>query len=137
MLTIGETIEEVHDTGFLSSGPTIAVQQLGQYGLVQIHPHGLRHVMPNKQVNEWHCPGGKTIISATTNKRQVVLALNSSELVYFEVDDSEGALSEYEDLKSLPANATCLSVADVPEGRQRTPYLVSATTIDAGCAANC
>lgn len=122
VLSIGETIEEVHDTGFLSSGPTIAVQQLGEAGLLQVHPYGIRHVLADKRVNEWPCPPGTTIVAATTNKRQVVVALSTAELVYFELD-VDGTLSEYQDRKALPANASCLSIADVPEGRQRTPFL--------------
>lgn len=125
VLAIGNTIEEVQDTGFLSSAPTIAVQQIGDAGLLQVHPHGLRHVLEDKTVNEWPCPKGRTIIAATTNKRQVVLALSSAELVYFELDPMDGTLSEYQDRKALPANASCLSIAEVPEGRQRTPFLVS------------
>ncbi len=125
VLSIGETIEEVHDTGFLSSGPTIAVQQLGKSGLLQVHPHGIRHVLPDKRVNEWMCPPGRTILCATTNKRQVVIALSTAELVYFELDPEDGTLSEYQDRKELPTNATCLSIAEVPQGRQRTPFLVS------------
>ena len=124
MLTIGETIEEVHDTGFLSSGPTIAVQQLRDSGLLQVHPHGLRHVLPNKTINDWSCPPGTQVIAATTNKRQVVLALNTAELIYFEVD-TDGTLGEFDERKSLPANATCLSIGEVPAGRQRAPFLVS------------
>lgn len=123
VLSIGETIEEVHDTGFLSSGPTIAVQQLGKSGLLQVHPHGIRHVLPDKRVNEWMCPPGRTILCATTNKRQVAIALSTAELVYFELDPEDGTLSEYQDRKELPTNATCLSIAEVPQGRQRTPFL--------------
>lgn len=122
LLTIGETIEEVHDTGFLSSGPTIAVQQLRDSGLLQVHPTGLRHVLPNKTINDWSCPPGTQVIAATTNKRQVVLALNTAELIYFEVD-TDGTLGEFDERKSLPANATCLSIGEVPAGRQRAPFL--------------
>lgn len=122
VLTIGETIEEVHDTGFISSGPTIAVQQLRDAGLLQVHPLGLRHVLLDKTINEWPCPPGTQVVAAATNKRQVVLALNTAELVYFLLDD-EGTLNEFQDRKSLPANATCLSIAEVPEGRQQTPFL--------------
>lgn len=122
VLSIGETIEEVNDTGFLSSGPTLAVQQLGAHGLLQVHPYGLRHIRAADRVDEWACPPGTSIVSATTNTNQVVIALSTAELVYFELD-SEGSLSEYQQKKSLPGNATCVSIADVPEGRQRTPYL--------------
>lgn len=122
VLSIGETIEEVSDTGFLSSSPTLAVQQLAHAGLLQVHPYGLRHIRAADRVDEWAAPPGTTIVSATTNPRQVVIALSTAELVYFELDD-EGSLSEYGEKKSLPGNATCVSIADLPEGRMRTPFL--------------
>lgn len=123
VLSIGETIEEVQDTGFLSSAPTLAVQQIGADALLQVHPHGIRHVLADRRVNEWRVPEGKTIVSATTNKRQVVVALSSAELVYFELD-LDGQLNEYQDRKAMGSTVLALSVGEVPEGRQRTPYLV-------------
>jgi splicing factor 3B subunit 3 len=124
VLSIGETIEEVSDTGFLSSTPTLAVQQIGRDALVQVHPHGIRHVLVDRRVNEWKVPAGRTIVAATTNKRQVVVALSSAELVYFELDN-EGQLNEYQDRKGMGSTVLTLSVADVPEDSQRSPYLVS------------
>lgn len=124
VLSIGETIEEVQDTGFLSSAPTLAVQQIGADALLQVYPHGIRHVLADRRVNEWKVPSGKTIVCATTNKRQVVVALSSAELVYFELD-LDGQLNEYQDRKAMGSTVLALSVAEVPEGRQRTPYLVS------------
>jgi splicing factor 3B subunit 3 len=123
VLSIGETIEEVQDTGFLSSAPTLAVQQIGTDALLQVHPHGIRHVLADSRVNEWKVPQGKTIVCATTNKRQVVVALSSAELVYFELD-LDGQLNEYQDRKAMGSTVLALSVGEVPEGRQRTPYLV-------------
>ncbi|KIY70657.1 hypothetical protein CYLTODRAFT_419613 [Cylindrobasidium torrendii FP15055 ss-10] len=122
VLSIGETIEEVQDTGFLSSAPTIAVQQVGTDALLQVHPGGIRHVLKDGKVTEWKSPAGMTIVSATTNKRQVVVALSSAELVYFELD-LEGQLNEYQDRKAMGSTVLALSVAEVPEGRQRTPFL--------------
>lgn len=123
VLSIGETIEEVQDTGFLSSAPTLAVQQIGADALLQVHPQGIRHVLADRRVNEWRVPDGKTIVSATTNKRQVVVALSSAELVYFELD-LDGQLNEYQDRKAMGSTVLALSIGEVPEGRQRTPYLV-------------
>ncbi|KAL4243931.1 hypothetical protein ABKN59_010608 [Abortiporus biennis] len=108
--------------GFLSSAPTLAVQQIGADSLLQIHPRGIRHILANKRVNEWVAPAGKTIATATTNKRQVVVALSSAELVYFELD-LEGQLNEYQDRKAMGSTVLALSIADVPQGRQRTPFL--------------
>ncbi|KAF9073666.1 CPSF A subunit region-domain-containing protein [Rhodocollybia butyracea] len=122
VLSIGETIEEVQDTGFLSSARTLAVQQIGSDALLQVHPEGIRHVLSNGHVTEWKAPPGKSIVNATTNKRQVVVALSSAELVYFELD-LEGQLNEYQDRKAMGSTVLALSMAEVPEGRQRTPFL--------------
>jgi splicing factor 3B subunit 3 len=128
VLSIGETIEEVGDSGFLTSAPTLAVQQLGADALLQVHPHGIRHVMADKQVTEWTTPAAQDgsptqIVAAATNSRQVVLALApTNELVYFELD-MDGQLNEYQERKSMGSRVLTLSIADVPEGRQRTPYL--------------
>ncbi|KAI9057487.1 hypothetical protein FKP32DRAFT_1615311 [Trametes sanguinea] len=122
VLSVGETITDAEDSGFLTTSPTIAVQQIGVDGLLQVHPHGIRHILPDKRVNEWQAPPEKMIVNATTNKRQVVVALNSGELVYFELD-LEGQLNEYQDRRAMGSTILSLSVAEVPEGRQRTPYL--------------
>src|SRR5258707_12865194 len=124
VLSIGENIEEVQDTGFLSSAPTLAVQQIGDDALLQVHPQGIRHVLADRRVNEWRVPTGKSIVAATTNKRQVVVALNSAELVYFELD-LDGQLNEYQDRKAMVGTVLPMSIGDVPEGRKRTQYLVS------------
>ncbi|THU96687.1 hypothetical protein K435DRAFT_891688 [Dendrothele bispora CBS 962.96] len=90
VLSIGETIEEVQDTGFLSSALTLAVQQIGADALLQVHPSGI-----------------------------FVVALSSAELVYFE-SDLEGQLNEYQDRKAMGSTVLALSIGEVPEGRQRT-----------------
>ncbi|TGZ84698.1 hypothetical protein EX30DRAFT_337186 [Ascodesmis nigricans] len=122
VLSIGETVEEVTDTGFLSSAPTLAVQQLGDDGLLQVHPKGIRHIHHDKRVNEWPAPQHRTIVAATTNSRQVAVALSSGEIVYFEMD-SDGQLAEYEEKKEMTGTVTCLSLGDVPEGRLRSSFL--------------
>ncbi|CAO1633979.1 unnamed protein product [Parajaminaea phylloscopi] len=133
VLSIGETIEEVSDSGFLTSAPTLAVQQLGEEALLQVHPRGIRHIMSDRRVVEWSAPAlsngeQTTIVAAATNARQVVVALApTNEIVYFE-QDMDGQLNEYQERKSLGAEITTLSIGEVPVGLQRTPYLA------AGCA---
>ncbi|RPD53419.1 hypothetical protein L226DRAFT_617381 [Lentinus tigrinus ALCF2SS1-7] len=122
VLSVGETIIEAENTGFLIDVPTVAVQQIGADALLQVHTYGIRHIMGDKRVNEWRAPDGKTIVSATTNKRQVVVALSSGELVYFELD-LEGQLNEYQDRGAMGSTILALSIGEVPEGRQRTPFL--------------
>lgn len=55
VLSIGENVEEVSDSGFLTSVPTLAAQLLGEDGQIQVHPKGIRHIR-NGQVNEWAAP---------------------------------------------------------------------------------
>ncbi|OAA57849.1 nuclear mRNA splicing factor protein [Niveomyces insectorum RCEF 264] len=121
VLSIGETVEEVTDTGFLSSVPTLAVQQLGDDGLVQVHPKGIRHIRDGR-VNEWPAPQHRSIVAAATNERQVAVALSSGEIVYFEMD-TDSSLAEYDEKKEMFGTVTCLSLGAVPEGRLRSSFL--------------
>ncbi|KAJ3149884.1 Splicing factor 3B subunit 3 [Geranomyces michiganensis] len=122
VLSIGETVEEVTDTGFLNSTPTITVAQLGEDALVQVYPRGIRHIRSDRRVNEWKSPGNKTIVRAACNQRQVVIALSGGELVYFELDSS-GQLNEYQDRKEFAAPISTLSIGPIPEGRVRSSFL--------------
>lgn len=115
VLSIGETVEEVTDTGFLSTAPTLAVQQLGEDSLIQIHPRGIRHILVDRRVNEWPAPQHRSIVAAATNERQVAVALSSGEIVYFEMD-VDGSLAEYDERRQMSGTVTALSLGDVPEG---------------------
>ncbi|KAJ3068360.1 Splicing factor 3B subunit 3 [Podochytrium sp. JEL0797] len=122
VLSIGETVEERTDTGFLDSTPTLAVGQLGDDALVQVYPLGIRHIRADRRVSEWKAPSNKTIVRAACNQKQVVVALSSNELVYFELDGS-GQLNEYQDRKETSAAVLSLSIGPIPEGRVRSKYL--------------
>ena len=127
VLSIGETVEEVTDTGFLSSAPTLAIQLLGDEALLQIHPNGIRHILPGGRVKEWPAPTHRSVVAAACNSRQVAIALSSGEVCYFEMDQ-DGSLAEYNERKEMPANVTALSIGEVPEGKARSPFLA------VGCA---
>lgn len=121
VLSIGETVEQVNDSGFLTSVATLAVQQIGDDGLVQVHPRGIRHIRKGV-VNEWKAPQHRSIVAAATNERQVAVALSSGEVVYFEVD-SDGSLAEYDERKEMSGTVTCLSLGRVLEGHLRSSFL--------------
>lgn len=121
VMSIGETVTQVTDSGFLESVTTLTIQQVGDHGLVQIHPKGIRHISGG-QINEWPAPQHRTIVAATTNRQQVAIALSSGEIVYFEVDN-DGSLSEYDERKEMSGTVTCLSLGEVPEGRLRSSSL--------------
>lgn len=122
VLSIGETVEEVTDSGFLGTTPTLSCAQIGDDALVQIYPDGIRHIRADKRVNEWKTPGKKTIVKCAVNQRQVVIALTGGELVYFEMDPS-GQLNEYTDRKEMSIDVICMALASVPIGEQRSRFL--------------
>lgn len=125
VLSIGETVEEVTDTGFLGTTPTIGVTQLGDDALLQVYPHGLRHIRRDRRVNEWKTPGGRQIMKVACNQRQVVIALTGGELVYFELDQG-GHLNEFQERRDMGGvGITSLALAKVEEGRLRSRFLVS------------
>ncbi|PIO38703.1 hypothetical protein AB205_0125620 [Aquarana catesbeiana] len=122
VLSIGETVEEVTDSGFLGTTPTLSCSLLGEDALVQVYPDGIRHIRADKRVNEWKTPGKKIIVKCAVNQRQVVIALTGGELVYFEMDPS-GQLNEYTERKEMSADVVCMSLANVPQGEQRSRFL--------------
>lgn len=123
VLSIGETVEEVTDTGFLSNASTLAVQQLGEDALIQVHPRGIRHIKADRTIDQWPAPQHRSIVAATTNERQVAVALSSGEIVYFEMDPTDGSLAEYDEKREMSGTVTCLSLGEVPEGRVRSQFL--------------
>ncbi|KAI0229654.1 Splicing factor 3B subunit 3 [Lamellibrachia satsuma] len=122
VLSIGETVEEVTDSGFLGTTPTLSCSQLGDDALVQVYPEGIRHIRSDKRVNEWKTPGNKTIVKCAINQRQVVIALTGGELVYFEMDPT-GQLNEYTERKEMSADVVCMALGRVPSGEQRSRFL--------------
>ena len=52
VLSIGETVEEVTDSGLKDDTPTLCVALLGDDALVQVHPSGIRHVRADGRTTE-------------------------------------------------------------------------------------
>ncbi|KAI0008531.1 CPSF A subunit region-domain-containing protein [Xylariaceae sp. FL0662B] len=121
IMSIGEEVSQVSDSGLLTSVTTLAIQQIGEDSLVQIHPKGIQH-LHNGQINEWSVPQHRSIIATATNEQQIAIALSSGEIVYFEVD-SDGTLAEYDEKKEIPGTVTCLSLGQIPKGRLRNSFL--------------
>eukprot|EP01135_Chromosphaera_perkinsii_P004851 Nk52_evm15s299 gene=Nk52_evmTU15s299 len=122
VLTIGESVEEASGTGFLSDCSTLHCGHMDPDSLLQITLGSIRHIKSEKRVNEWKLPGTERILKGANNEKQVAVALNTNELVYFELDEG-GHLNEYTDRFNLSAAATCLCIGDIPEGRLRSRFL--------------
>ncbi|RHN64003.1 putative transcription factor WD40-like family [Medicago truncatula] len=121
VLSIGETADEVSDSGFLDTAPSLAVSLIGDDSLMQVHPNGIRHIREDGRTNEWQTSGKRTIAKVGSNRLQVVIALNGGELIYFEVDVT-GQLMEVE-RHEMSGDVACLDIAPVPKGRLRSRFL--------------
>ena len=85
VLAIGESVEEVSDSGFLSSIPSLFCARVEQ-GLLQIHPGGVRFV--GQQVSEWRAP----VIMGTAKNSEIILGLENGDFVFLQI--SNGLLIE-------------------------------------------
>ncbi|KAF5593786.1 pre-mRNA-splicing factor rse1 [Fusarium subglutinans] len=106
VMGVGDEVQQVSDSGFLTTVTTLAIQQIGDDGIVQIHARGIRHLRGG-EINDWPVPQHRVIVAVATNERQIAVALSSGEIVHFEIG-SDGSLAD---------------LGPVPEGRLRSPIL--------------
>ena len=123
VLSIGETVEEVTDSGLITDTPTLCVALLGDDSIVQVYSGGIKLVRADGRVQDIKSPKGKPVVHAAANQRQVVIALSGGEgnLIYYQLD-AAGSLAEV-DKKDTAQEVSCLALGSVPEGRQQTPFL--------------
>uniref|UniRef100_A0A8R1HWU0 MMS1_N domain-containing protein n=1 Tax=Caenorhabditis japonica TaxID=281687 RepID=A0A8R1HWU0_CAEJA len=129
-LTIGDTVEEASDSGFLPTTPTIGCSMIGDDSLVQIYPEGIRHIRADKRINEWKVPPRRQIVKCAVNRRQVAVALTGGELVYFELD-LNGTLNEFTERKLFNADIACMTFSEISEGELNSRFLALGTVDNA------
>ncbi|KAG5179960.1 putative spliceosomal protein sap [Tribonema minus] len=122
VLSVGDTVEEVSNSGFLLTAPTLEVQLLANGSTLQVHANGLRVIAGDRAPQEWRTPGRKTIEKACANSRQAVIALAGGELIYFRLDDTSNMLQEM-GTKELGHEVACLEMGEVPLSRLGAPFL--------------
>ncbi|CAH0482135.1 unnamed protein product [Peronospora belbahrii] len=121
VLEVGETVEEVSQSGFIRDHGSLLVALLEDDSKLQIHTNGIRHVPKFQPITEWKAPGKKVIEHCAANSRQVVISLAGGEIVYFELGQS-GELAEKGKL-DLGYEVCSLDLGEVPEGRQRFQFM--------------
>lgn len=138
VLAIGEVVEEVQDSSFVTDQPTIGVQQVGLKSLIQIYSNGIRHIRQtetegkiSKKTFDWYPPAGITIISASTNQEQVLIGLSNRELCYFEIDPTDDQLIEYQERIEMSGGQICalaLASSFVNKSQRKSPFALVACT---------
>lgn len=137
------TIRESSDLGFEQSTPTVFAGAMSSRSLVQVHSNGVSF-FPNGIVSdatEWKPPPNVSVVIGSGNKYQLIIALSSGTLVYFEVDEESGQLAEVNQLphvvrKADSGNAdvqastnvagkVSLSIQETPPGRIKASFFAA------------
>ena len=121
VLSIGDTVEEVTDSGFVANTCTLDVCLMDNGALLQVHSNGITVIKPNRPPVEWKPPRGKKIEKASVNPRQLVISLQGGRVTYFQLDEA-GNLNEIESL-DLELEVSCLDIGEIPEGRTGSPFI--------------
>lgn len=121
VLAVGETIEEVTDSGFLTTTATLQVALLADNAILQVYANGIRHIRANAAPTEWKPPPRRSIQLASVNERQVAISLSGGEITYFELDEA-GQLVEMSQT-DMGREISCLDVGIIPEGRSRSSFM--------------
>eukprot|EP01062_Namystynia_karyoxenos_P074082 TRINITY_DN70920_c0_g1_i1.p1 TRINITY_DN70920_c0_g1~~TRINITY_DN70920_c0_g1_i1.p1 ORF type:complete len:1217 (+),score=407.47 TRINITY_DN70920_c0_g1_i1:127-3777(+) len=123
VLSVGDTVEEVHDSGFWGATATLVVRTMQDDSLLQVHQSGLRHIRRDRRINEWKAPGRRAILCAAANERQVIIAVAGGEVIAFELDQY-GGLNEINKVDlGGEKDVISMAVSPVPEGRLRSRFL--------------
>lgn len=139
LLSIGEVVEEVQDSGFVIDQHTLAVQQVGHNSVVQIHTNGVRHIkhatdesgaVTGHKETDWYPPAGISVLHASANNEQVILGLSNREVCYFEIDTDE-QLTEYQERLEISdgsITAVCLATGFIGGNTRKSDFAVLASS---------
>ncbi|KAK3075411.1 pre-mRNA-splicing factor rse1 [Teratosphaeriaceae sp. CCFEE 6253] len=123
VLSIGDEVETIEDTTFLTNRATVTAGQMGEDTLVQVHARGVHSILGSGAVNEWPAPANRTIVAASANAHQLLLGLSSAELAFFFMGE-DGVLNQLEDMPEMSGKITALSVGQTPRGQQQAKFAV-------------
>eukprot|EP00948_MAST-09A_sp_MAST-9A-sp1_P002971 g2971.t1 len=139
VLKVGESVDEVKNSGLANDKPTLHVGRLGDSSLIQIHAEGIRQKPYSPEsggesgnaqgeggTREWSTPKPAKITSCAMNSKQIVVALSDGRLISFELD-SRNNLNEVE-RQDLGFVATSMAIGPIYNSREqiRAKYLAVA-----------
>ena len=127
-LTVGETVEMCTNVKFLTDRKTVAVGELGNDMIVQVHQTGLNILKGGKEVphalSKVNPAGGllsKNIKAAAVSQWQVALVLVDNSLVYLEVN-AKGDLVAGR-APEVASKVECVALSPIPAGAQRAKFM--------------
>lgn len=71
VLRVGDTVQEVNDSGLEGKTATLGMQLLSNNSTLQVHQGGLRHINVDRRINKWAPPGRRSVTACAMNKEQV------------------------------------------------------------------
>ena len=117
------------DTNTLAAGHLDNFQSSSTAPFIQIHPHGIQLI--SSALREWNPGHNKTIRCATFSGRQIILALDSLEMIRLAFDPSSGALNEESRVEeAFPIAIDHMSIAPLLKGRKSSRWLAMGTIED-------
>lgn len=125
VLSIEDKVKEVSDSGFDLKKPSLHVGSLIDNTFIQVLPNGILHIKSDKKRALYQT--SSKILSATSNSKQIAVALQEREIIYFE---AQGDKLEQVEKKVLDAEILSINIGPIPEGRNRCKFLA------VGCADN-
>lgn len=83
-------ISAIEDSGFTKGEPTLHAGLMEDGSYVQVTPtsivHIRQHVAASLKNTKWSCDPKRKIFQACSNQRQVILQIESDQLICFELD---------------------------------------------------
>ncbi|KAG5354548.1 Pre-mRNA-splicing factor RSE1 [Yarrowia sp. B02] len=125
VLEIGDSVVETDASGLSLDVPTVHCGSVGE-NIVQVTKHVVNVISQRdgaNHVTKW--TPDSHVICASSNSSQLVLGLHNC-LKYLE-NSSENELNAFSGSYDLSAPPTSVSVAPVPPGRLRSPFIAVAT----------
>lgn len=101
--------------------PSLHIGMFEDGSILQVFTSGFKHINLQKNAKEFTISG--QILKATSNLRQLALALQGGDLLYYEITSSGDLELKHQKTLDQFSEATCLDIGPIPAGRQRCNFL--------------
>lgn len=132
VLEVQDSVEEASDTGFLTETQTIAVHQMRDGFVAQIHAQGFALINLARRQSSSELLA-KVVVSSASNSAELLLLLADGTLAHYELDSSSGKLFKSAPAVALPAGLQIrtLYLPPLPRSRKRAQFAVALCAGDA------